>query len=238
MQITLIRFVGYREWTESLGFDREHIIQEVQGQLHEIVVKAFSNRGALAHPLRYDLMIAITNTVSVEDHLKILEEVQRYSPVPVLISIAVHDDVRKAEEIATRMLLSNLNSHQILTYGNIPDKSTLCIVHADLANSIQLLYDKSVYETYEYIMWLYRKFRILISRMRGIALYMGGDNMIGIVTPERLNDNINLLERFSKKYRVRIGIGISNIPREAMRKATEALDKLRLENKLEIAIRK
>ncbi len=236
VQITLIKFVGYREWTESLGFDREHIIQEVQGNLHRTIVKLFSEKGGIAHPLRYDLMIAFTNGLTVEDHFKILEELQKYSPTPIMMSIAVHRDVRNAEKIASRLLMSNYNSHHIITYGDIPDMSDICIIHADLANSIKLLSRKTVYETYEYIMTLYRRFRRLISSMRGIALYLGGDNMIGVVNPEVLKDSFELLREFSKKHRVRMGIGVSKIPREAMKKATEALDRLRLENRLEIVI--
>ncbi|WP_367834345.1 GTP cyclohydrolase IIa [Vulcanisaeta sp. JCM 16159] len=42
VQVTIIRLIGYREWTESLGPDREHIIQRVQSQLHNELINVFS----------------------------------------------------------------------------------------------------------------------------------------------------------------------------------------------------
>ncbi|NPA24049.1 MAG: GTP cyclohydrolase IIa [Crenarchaeota archaeon] len=236
MQITLIKLSGYREWTESLGSDREHIIQEIQGRLHSALSRAFSEKDAIAHPLRYDLMIAITNTLTVEDHMNILEKLQAYSPVPVIMAVAVERDAESAERKASELLRQQHNSHQVIVSGDVPDVSRICVVHADLAGSVKLLTKYSVYETYEYIMRLYSIFRSLMSKMGGIALYLGGDNMIGITIPERVEENIDLIRRFSRAYRLRVGIGIAAKPREAMRKATQALDRLRQERKLEIDV--
>ncbi len=236
MQITLIKLSGYREWTESLGPDREHLIQEVQGRLHSVLSREFSSKGAIAHPLRYDLMIAITNTLTVEDHLDVLRELQKIAPVPVIMAVASDEDVLKAEKKASELLNHTYNSHQIIINGEIPDISEICVIHADLAGSIRLLARYSVYETYEYIMSIYKQFRRIMSQLRGIALYLGGDNMIGITTPKILSENIEIVKRFSKENEIRIGIGISRRPRDAMRKATQALDELRQERKLEIRI--
>ncbi len=236
MQITLIKLSGYREWTESLGPDREHIIQEVQGKLHSILSRSFSNKGAIAHPLRYDLMIAVTNTLTVEDHMEILEKLQEFSPVPVIIAIATGDNAIIAERRASELLRKQYNSHQIITNGTIPDTAKICIIHADLAESIRLLSKCSVYETYEYIMNLYSKFRKLITELGGIALYLGGDNMIGITSPKEVERGVDMIRTFSRNHNLRIGIGISERPREAMKKATQALDRLRQERKLEIAV--
>jgi len=236
VQITLIKLSGYREWTESLGPDREHLIQEVQGRLHSILSREFSIKGAVAHPLRYDLMIAITNTLTVEDHLDVLRELQKISPVPVIMAIASREDAIKAEKKASELLNYTYNSHQIIIDGEIPDNSEICIIHADLAGSIRLLTIYSVYETYEYIMNIYGEFREIMSKLRGIALYLGGDNMIGITTPKMLTENMELIREFSREHRIRIGIGVSRRPRDAMRKATHALDELRQERKLEIRI--
>jgi len=236
VQITLIKLSGYREWTESLGPDREHLIQEVQGKLHSVLSRTFSAKGAIAHPLRYDLMIAVTNTLTVDDHLDVLRELQKISPVPVMMAIASGENTIEAERRASKLLNSTYNSHQVIIDGEVPDNSEVCIVHADLAESIRLLTRYSVYETYEHIMNVYRQFRRIMTELGGIALYLGGDNMIGITTPRIVIENIEKIRKFSKENTIRIGIGVSSRPREAMKKATQALDELRQERKLEIRI--
>ena len=103
MQVTIVKLVNYREWTETLGYDREHIIQEVQGKLHEVVVREFAKYEAFAHPLRYDYMIAFTNGLDLSVHREILMNLMKVSPVPVVMSIAVHENVVIAEQIASKI---------------------------------------------------------------------------------------------------------------------------------------
>ncbi len=224
VQITLVKLLGYREWTESLGPDREHKIQTVQGRLHSLLCETFAQYGAIAHPLRYDIMIAVTNGVDLEAHLEILRRIQACAPVPVVMSIAIGSTVLDAERRASQLLLVH-NNGPVVTHDEIPDRSPVCVVHADLRNSTDLFLKLSAYETYTYVSRIFRAFRLVMRKMSGIALYLGGDNMIGITTPDTLQ--LDLLRRFSKKYNVRIGIGIDSTPREALRKATHALDTLR-----------
>jgi len=231
VQITLVKFVGYREWTESLGPDREHLIQSVQGRLHSYVVDIFAEYGAIAHPLRYDIMLAVTNTLDLDTHLQIWRRVQEKAPVPVVMSVAVAATVQEAERKASQMLISP-NGGPVLVVDKIPDFDNVCIIHADLRDSTSLMSKLSAYETYVYVENILSTFRKIMQKMCGIALYLGGDNMIGITTPNNLD--MELLRKFSQKYNVRIGIGISNVPRLAMMKATWALDKLRVEKVVDV----
>ena len=234
MQITIIKLVNYKKWTETLGYDREHIIQEIQGKLHGIVAKEFARYGAFAHPLRYDYMIAFTNGLNINEHKEILNELRKISPVPIVMSIAVSETVIKAEQIASKICNCENKGNEIITHGEIPDLSKLCIIHADLENSTKLFQNHSTYETYLYVMSILQEFTEIVRSMYGLSLYIGGDNMLGITTPEYLD--LNLLRKFSKKYRIRIGIGIDVKAREAIKKATYTLDKLRKENSITVSI--
>ncbi len=233
MQVTLIRLLGYREWTESLGPDREHIIQTVQGRVHTEISSQFAHYGAFAHPLRYDLMIAFTNGLGLREHENLLRAIERVSPVPVIMSIATGQTPREAERRAS-LYCAKANSHPIHVTGEIPDNSEMCIIHADLANSTSMLRKMSVYDTYLKVHKVYTEFMKLVNRLDGIALYLGGDNMIGVTVPFRLD--MKLLEKFSSKFRVRVGIGVSVRAREALKKAAEALDRLRKEQVVAVAV--
>jgi len=59
-------------------------------------------------------------------------------------------------------------------------------------------------------------------------------NMLGVTTPDMLD--IELLRRFSRKYRLRVGVGIAVRARDAIRKATEALDCLRRSDIIAVSI--
>lgn len=74
VQVTIIRLIGYREWTETLGSDREHVIQGIQAQLHRELVNGFSKVNAWAHPLRYDYLFAITNGVNREGLMSVIKD--------------------------------------------------------------------------------------------------------------------------------------------------------------------
>lgn len=233
MQVTLIKLLGYREWTESLGSDREHLIQNVQGRLHTKISSSFSTYGAFAHPLRYDLMIAFTNGLGLEEHEKIIRDVESASPVPVIMSIATGQTPREAERRAS-LYCAKANSHPIHVNGEIPDNSEMCIIHADLVDSMSMLKTMSVYETYLKVQRTFIEFVRLVDRLDGIALYLGGDNMIGVTVPSRLD--LGQIESFSTRFRVRVGVGVGVRAREALRKATEALDKLRREHTVAVEV--
>ena len=56
----------------------------------------------------------------------------------------------------------------------------------------------------------------------GITSYLGGDNLIAILPVDRYIDLIDIMPSYLK-----IGIGISKIPRKAMELSTKALTSIR-----------
>jgi len=228
VQVTVIRLVGYREWTESLGPDREHIIQLTQAKLHEALVRAFSGLGAFAHPARYDYMVAITNGLSGEEIGTAVNEVRKVSPVPVFSGTAAAESPREAERLAFKLALDN-------TVRNISVvDEEVAMAHIDLVNSTEMTLETSGYGVYEYVWSIMSQVRISISSLGGLVFYLGGDNMVAVLGS---NPNLMELEGMAKLLRVRVGVGIARRSREAMKLATEALDELRSSNKLVLVVR-
>lgn len=232
VQVSIIRLIGYREWTESLGFDREHVIQEVQGNLHRELSRIFSQYGAFAHPLRYDYMIAITNGMSVEDHKEVVKYLKRISPVPIAIGIACDETPLIAEKKASQLAIS-AKPWEVVKQNSECNCKFVTIAHADIVNSTSLTISKSSYEVYSYVELMYRRFKKLSVRMGGLTLYLGGDNMLSILGN---NVDIKSLRMFSKKYCVRIGIGISINARKALTLAAKALHEMRSRNLIDVLV--
>ena len=106
VQVTVLRLVGYREWTEGLGPDRERDIQLVQARLHEAIVREFFDRGAFAHPARYDYVVAVTNGLGPGDIESAVTAVSSQCPVPISSGTASRPRPLDAEVRASRLAIS------------------------------------------------------------------------------------------------------------------------------------
>ncbi len=79
----LIELVGYREWTESLGFDREWRIQVLQSRLYARLQEEAARYGAFIAPLSFDVMVVVANGVPADALRSLYEVAAREAPVPV-----------------------------------------------------------------------------------------------------------------------------------------------------------
>ena len=224
VQVTIIRLIGYREWTEGLGPDREHVIQRAQAQLHRELVEAFSKLNAWAHPLRYDYMLAITNGLDNVELIRIIKGLGDYSPVP--LSSGTHSDIspRVAEKEAFRLAIKARPGESLV--GDVDDGS-VAMAHIDLIDSTSSTEWTSSYQLYEHVWSVVNQVRLYLAPYGGVTLYLGGDNIVSIIQPMVNEDDLKPLANL---INARIGVGISGSGRAAMKLATEALDMLRSRN--------
>ena len=76
IQITIIKIAGYGPWTLTLGSDREHEIQMLQAALYLQIQKLFSEKNGLVNSNRSDVFFAITNSITLEDHIEIQKKLE------------------------------------------------------------------------------------------------------------------------------------------------------------------
>ncbi len=224
VQVTIIRLIGYKEWTESLGPDREHIIQGVQARLHGGLVDAFSGLNAWAHPLRYDYLLAITNGLGNEEITRVVRRLSEYSPVPLSSGTYANANPRIAEREAFRLAI-RAGPGESLMGGS--DDGYVAIAHIDLVDSTTSTEWTSSYQLYEHVWGVVDQVRLYLSPHGGITLYLGGDNIVSIIPPTINEDELKPLANL---INARIGVGAARSGRTAMRLATEALDILRSRN--------
>ncbi|MGC8543008.1 MAG: GTP cyclohydrolase IIa [Vulcanisaeta sp.] len=224
VQITIIRLIGYREWTESLGPDREHVIQRVQSKIHGELVDAFSRRDAWAHPFRYDYLLAITNGIDRDELINVIKELGNFSPVPLSSGTYANENPRIAEREAFRLTLRAGPWKSLV--GSV-DGGPVAIAHIDLIDSTSSTEDTSSYQLYEHVWNVVNQVRLYLAPYGGLTLYLGGDNIVSIIPPTIKEEDLRPLTNL---VNVRIGVGIASRGRTAMKLATEALDELRLRN--------
>ena len=213
-RLTIIKLLGYREWTESLGDDREWIIQTNQSKTYTLIQQLFSKKQGFAIPIRYDYYIALSNGIDKETHREILLEIESIAPSGVKIVSLTHKYPFTAQLLGTRILEE---SSEKLVYIDGKEDENI-ILHIDFNDITAMTYMTSVFETYMKIMSFYTNITYAAARLGGITTYLGGDNMIAIMNKDTLREFINNIPSY-----VKIGGGSSYYPRKALELAARAL---------------
>ncbi len=195
---------GYREWTEELGEDREWKIQRVQARIDEVASVEAAKCGAFYAPSRRDVLIFISNNVPNECIKNVVRSVSEVSPVPVKLTIGYGKTPLDA----------------LLEPKDEGDEGAVVAAHVDINSFSQ----KDHYLGYVEVLDMISGISKLALGFGGVSFYLGGDNVIVFL-------DTNEYEKFasfvSKMYKVKVGVGIADLPREAVAKAAYSLKVLR-----------
>ncbi len=222
VRLALIEQVGYREWTESIGSDREWIIQSLQARLYGELQLVVSRLGGYLFPLRHDYLLALATGLGEREHKEILDTARSVSGMPIRMASVAHDNPRDALEKAFR-LLSNTRPGE---YTFVEGHDGLTVVgHVDIDNITGKTSEEGISES----LLLIAKTVYEVTREsmggNGLAQYLGGDNIVVILPDEGYED---IVERIASNPLLKVGVGVSLKPRRAMELATKALDEIRL----------
>ncbi len=220
--VVLIVFQGYREWTESLGSDREWLIQLIQSRLYEVIQSVSKDYDGIALPMRYDVQLAlIPPETDVEEFINSLKEaLSRYSPTPV-IAKACCGELPEVINECGRYLAEDF-------IGRCESYEPLVVVHADLNYFTKFTEVNGVLSSYNRII---DYISTVSSKLRDKAYiqYLGGDNVVALTSIRNLEEVVKVMTSFKD---VKVGVGISLKPRLAFSKAAEALSILRSEGRV------
>ena len=217
-----VRFVGYREWTESLGRDREWFIQVVQSKLYQVIQHLSSEYDGLALPLRYDIqLIMIPSSVNTGNFVKTLRRsLKPYTPTPIRVTLLCGEIPKVFERVKGFEVLGD--------YWERCKPSKVAIAHADINNFTRATYDHGPYSTYFKVMDLLSNY-VKTLEDKAVVQYLGGDNVAAITSEESLEQVVNVLTSVDG---VKVGVGISEKPRDAFALAAEALTLIRNEGRI------
>ena len=243
IQITIIKIEGYGPWTLTLGSDREAQLQVFQANLYTDLQKLFSKIGAIVYFNRFDELIAISNGLSIEDHLSIEREINdMYNDVNLSMCIgtgataldaniaAFHS--RKNNSLIERSKLVYANQQIQAVYGNSTKSTTdmfAQVLHIDIDNSTKVSNVLSPFEITTKIMMLFSKLINLFIEQKSMTFFLGGDNFMVIsntVSKEKVSQITRRIYE-DNKINLNCGIGLAHTGRKAVQAATEALDTIR-----------
>ena len=219
MKIAEINLVGYREWTESLGYDREWKIQKFQHSFTARLTELASEINSFLLTYRYDSYIFLLDGVSLENFYSVLDKVRDLSSVPISICLGFGKTLLEAERNCYYNDFKDIHDEKIV------------LAHFDLDGFSK---KRSLFDAYLEIYDIYNKIFEFSRDVGGFAYYFGGDNIgvfMGLDKVEEVKRVVNEVDN------IKVGIGVGNTPREAVTKAAKALHIIRLyrDRKIEIS---
>ncbi len=218
----LVVLQGYREWTESLGNDREWLIQLIQSRTYEVVQSVSKDFDGIALPMRYDVQLALVPPdINIEEFVGTLREaLGRYAPTPVTIKACCGE----IPEVITEC--SKSLSEDFI--GRCESYEALVVAHADLNYFTRFTEANGVLNAYHKII---NYVSVITDKLRDKAYvqYLGGDNVVALTSLRNLESVVELMTSFDD---VKVGVGVSLRPRKAFSKAAEALSILRSEGRI------
>ena len=248
-QISILRIEGYGTWTLTLGSDREAQLQMLQSRIYGDLQKLFSEKNCLVFFNRFDEYFIVSNTLSIEDHVKIITEIYKiYPELDMSISIGIGETpidanngaykARKEQKILVAPpFLIYCNSYDFLNSTKISSDHHVKILHIDINNSSRIESRLSPYEVTVQVMKIYMMLIDKFLKKKSLTFFLGGDNFMILANDIKHSEICDLLEDIYDEFAVNLncGIGSGATSREAAKKATKSLDtirKLRNEGKI------
>lgn len=235
VRIAVVELVGYREWTEELGSDREWRIQGIQAKVYGAAQETASKLGGFVIPIRYDYMIVLASNLDKRAHRRILGSIKRYSPVKPRMASACSETPLAAEEAASN-LLASLDGND-LHYDKCDGREVAVVGHIDVDDITSLTRALGAYKSYMKVVEVLAFLQGYVSKWGGITQYLGGDNVLAILPPPNFHDIVEHL-RDVKGLKIKTGVGVAPTFREALTLAAEALHDIRTNNsRFRVAVR-
>jgi GTP cyclohydrolase IIa len=232
IQLTIIKIIGYGPWTLTLGSDREHKLQMLQSSLYNEIQNLFSEKNGLVFSNRFDELFAITNGLSLNDHVKIQKQLAKSFDVKISMTIGYGDTPFQANLKADRGRKSKIileKKYNIFGYMDGKTSQLVQIMHMDVDGSSSISEKKSPYEISSLVFKLYSEMSEFFLTKNYLTFFMGGDNFMIVASGNGKQHAMNFLNLMKKKHGIALncGVGTARTAREAAKLATKSLDTIR-----------
>ena len=232
LQLTIMKIIGYGPWTLTLGSDREHELQMLQASLYQKIQELFSRKNGLVFPNRSDEFFAVTNQISLDDHIEIQKELESKFEIKLSMSIGYGTSPFDANVLANDSKRSKkLLNEKYSIYGSMngKDEQNVTIMHLDVDSLTEKRKTISPYETSSLIFKLYSKMSEFFLEKKSLTFFMGGDNFMVISNSDHKENAQKFIDiiKLEMDLFLNCGIGSGVTARDAAKFATQSLDTIR-----------
>ena len=232
IQLTIIKITGYGPWTLTLGSDREHKLQMLQSSIYNEIQNLFSEKNCLVFSNRFDELFAVTNGLSLDDHIEIQKKLAKSFDLQLSMTIGYGDSPFEANLNADKARKSTIileKEHNIFGYVDGKAEQLVQIMHMDVDGSTSISAKKSPYEISLLMFKLYSEMSEFFLAKNCLTFFMGGDNFMIVTSGDGKDHAVKFLNLMKEKHGIALncGIGTANTAREAAKLATKSLDTIR-----------
>jgi GTP cyclohydrolase IIa len=257
IQITIIRIEGYGHWTLTLGSDREAILQMLQSRIYYDVQRLFSERECLVYSNRFDEYFAISNGLSVSDHITIYNRLADLytnlklsmtigkGTTPFEANVNAHKSRQSEEALISAANIfgqpilypsrhsspefSFLRSSQTTSNLASLNGDFVQIMHIDVNDSRKISLDLTPYDITRLMVKIHSLLSDEFLKKGCITFFIGGDNFMVVSNDTTKEDAETIINRVGRAVGIKLncGIGIGKTGRKAAKNATKALDTIR-----------
>jgi len=232
IQLTIIKITGYGPWTLTLGSDREHKLQMLQSSIYNEIQNLFSEKNCLVFSNRFDELFAVTNGLSLDDHIEIQKKLAKSFDLQLSMTIGYGDSPFDANLNADKARKSKIileKEHNIFGYIDGKTEQLVQIMHMDVDGSTSISAKKSPYEISSLMFKLYSEMSEFFLTKNCLTFFMGGDNFMIVTSGDGKDHALKFLNLIKEKHGIALncGIGTANTAREAAKLATKSLDTIR-----------
>ncbi len=230
IQLTILKITGYGPWTLTLGSDREHKLQMLQASLYKEIQDQFSQRNSLVFLNRSDEYFAVSNGLTLDDHIAIQRHLQSKFDLKLAMSIGAAETPYEANLKAFEAQKNKTYLDEKHMISGFIDESSkkVTIMHMDIEDLTSSQKTKSPYEISSIIFSLYAKMSKFFIEKNCLTFFLGGDNFM-IVACSDGGDAAQQFLSVAKQNGITLncGIGHAQTSRDAASLATKALDAIR-----------
>ena len=232
LQLTILKITEYGPWTLTLGSDREHELQMLQASLYKQVQNLFSEKNCLVFANRSDEFFAVTNGISLDEHVEIQKKLESSFEVKLSMSIGYGETPFDANMNAYdgKKSETTLNAeHNIYGFIDGKHESKVTIMHLDVDDLSSKRKTMSPYEISSVMFKLYARMSEYFLTKKSLTFFMGGDNFMVVANSgykEHAREFIDIVKTEFDLI-LNCGIGSGKTARTAVSLATKSLDTIR-----------
>ena len=186
IQMTLIQIDNYGPWTVTPRPRTESDLQMLQASLFADLNNHFGNKKGLVFFTRFDNLLAISNGLDEEDHLRIQRSIRNRYPITVSMGVGAAETPHEAQKLAT-IALQKAGSAQsgerkeILAVDSLvsEEDSFVQAAHIDINSVTETLTDiESAFDTSFMVNKAQHYLMTKLIKKGALLFFIGGDNFM------------------------------------------------------------
>lgn len=242
--MTLIQIDNYGPWTVTPNPRNESDLQILQAELFADVQRQIAMKKGLVFYTRFDNMLAITNGLNEEDHIRIQRSIGNRYPITISMGVGTAKTPYEAQKIATEVLqkkggAQSAEREEILAIYSLvePEDSFVQMAHIDINGVTNSLTDIiPAFDTNFLVNKAQHYLMTKLIKKGALLFFIGGDNFMSPCNELGTEELIEILEEIDNEINIALkaGVGRSYNAEDAAYMADLGLEEIREGNNEEL----